>query len=60
MVVIELLGAVMALGIEQLLQSRYGALGLLCLFLIGVGLRARNTACLSVGAVIFVLLMTQA
>ncbi|MFI5885292.1 hypothetical protein [Streptomyces sp. NPDC051554] len=60
MVVIELLGAVMALGIEQLLQSRYGALGLLCLFLIGVGLKARNTACLSVGAVIFVLLMTQA
>ncbi|MFG2371264.1 hypothetical protein ACGFY9_07285 [Streptomyces sp. NPDC048504] len=60
MVVIELLGAVMTLGIEQLLQSRYGALGLLCLFLIGVGLRARNNACLSVGAVIFVLLMTQA
>lgn len=56
----ELLRAVVSLGVEQLVQSRYGALGLLCLFLIGVGFRARNTTCMSVGAVIFVLLMTQA
>jgi len=60
MIFLELLGTVMTLGVEQLMQSRYGALGFLCLFLLGVGLKARNTACLSVGAVIFVLLMTQA
>ncbi|MFJ9376047.1 hypothetical protein [Streptomyces sp. NPDC101455] len=60
MIFLELLGAVMSLGVEQLMQSRYGALGLLCLFLLGVGFKARNTTCMSVGAVIFVLLMTQA
>ncbi len=60
MIVGELLKAVMALGIEQLMQLRYGALGFLCLFLIGVGFRARNATCMSVGAVIFVILMTQA
>jgi hypothetical protein len=56
----QLLAAVFAVGVDQLLQSRYGALGILCMFLLGVGLRARNTACLSAGAVVFVLLMTQA
>jgi len=50
----------MSLGVEQLMQSRYGAPGLLCLFLLGVGYKARNATCMSVGAVIFVLLMTQA
>lgn len=60
MVVIELLEAVTTLGIEQLLQSRYGALGVLCLILVGIGLKARNTPCLATGAVIFALLMTQA
>lgn len=56
---LELLGAVVSLGMEQLMQYRDGALGLLCLFLLGIGLKARNTTCMSVGALIFVLLMTQ-
>ncbi|WP_405992447.1 hypothetical protein [Streptomyces sp. NBC_00986] len=60
MIVFQLLGVIFNLGLAQLLQSRYGALGVLCMFLIVVGLRARNTACLSVGALIFFLLMTQA
>ncbi|MFJ2234311.1 hypothetical protein [Streptomyces sp. NPDC087859] len=60
MVVVQLLSAALLVGLDQLFQSRYGALGVLCLFLLAVGLKARNTACLSVGAVIFVLLMTQA
>ncbi|MEV6538354.1 hypothetical protein [Streptomyces sp. NPDC051665] len=60
MIVVQLLAAIFTLGLDQLLQSRYGALGVLCMFLLGVGLRARNTTCLSAGAVIFVLLMTQA
>ncbi|WP_234336889.1 hypothetical protein [Streptomyces xylophagus] len=50
----------MALEIKQLMQSRYGAPGLLCFFLLAVGLKARNATCMSAGAVIFVLLMTQA
>ncbi|MFJ9907039.1 hypothetical protein ACIRVK_29790 [Streptomyces sp. NPDC101152] len=60
MVFFQLVGAVVALGAQHLFQSRYGTLGFLCLFLLGAGFRARNTACLSAGAVIFVLLMTQA
>jgi hypothetical protein len=59
-IIVQLLSAVFTVGLGQLLQSRYGALGILCLFLLGVGFRSRNTACLSAGAVIFVLLMTQA
>lgn len=55
----QLLTTVAVLGIEQLLQWRFGAMGLVCLFLIGVGARTRNTTCLSVGAVVFVLLMAQ-
>jgi len=46
MIFLELLGAVMTLGVEQLLQSRYGALGLLCLFLLSIGPRpATPPAC---------------
>lgn len=56
----ELMGAVLALGIEQLLQSRYGGPGLLGLFFLVVGIKARNVTCASAGAVIFVLLMAQA
>lgn len=59
MVFFELLAAVMMLGVNQLVQSRYGALGLLCLFLLGVGVKARNTTCLSAGVVVFALLMAQ-
>lgn len=60
MVVIQLLSTVLLLGMDQLVQSRFGALGVLCLLLLGVGIRARNTTCLSAGAVIFFLLMAQA
>ncbi|MFE2888892.1 hypothetical protein ACUXZZ_19745 [Streptomyces graminifolii] len=59
MIFFELLAAIMTLGVNQLMQSRYGALGLLCLFLLGVGIKARNTACLSAGVVVFALLMAQ-
>jgi len=60
MICIQLLSTVFLVGLNQLFTSRFGPLGVLCLFLLGVGLRARNAACLSSGAVIFVLLMTQA
>lgn len=60
MVVFELLSAVLAMSADHLLQTRFGALGVLCLLFVGVGVRARNTACLSTGAVILILLMIQA
>ncbi|MEU1481657.1 hypothetical protein ACFYZ8_37450 [Streptomyces sp. NPDC001668] len=40
--------------------SRFGMLGVMCLLLVGAGLKARSTACVSTGAVIFVVLMLQA
>ncbi|KQW16935.1 hypothetical protein [Streptomyces sp. Root369] len=60
MVVFQLLSAVLVLSLDQLFRSRYGALGALCLLLLGVGLRARSTACLSAGAIVFLVLMAQA
>ncbi|MCX5333156.1 MULTISPECIES: hypothetical protein [unclassified Streptomyces] len=60
MIVFQLLSAVFLVGLDQLFQSRFGTLGMLCLLLVAVGIRARNTTCMCVGAVIFVLLMTQA
>ncbi|MGW2932539.1 hypothetical protein ACWDA7_11915 [Streptomyces sp. NPDC001156] len=60
MVVLELLYRVLLIELHQVFVSRYGVWGALCLFFIGVGARARNTACLSAGAVLFVLLMSQA
>ncbi|MBK3580617.1 hypothetical protein JHN63_43930 [Streptomyces sp. MBT65] len=41
----------------QWFQSRYGVLGTLCLFFLGVGYRTRNTWCLSAGTMILALLM---
>jgi hypothetical protein len=60
MIVIRLLSAVAVLAVDQLFQKRYGALGVLCLTLLALGFRTRNTTCLSVGAVGFLLLMVQA
>ncbi|MFF5304879.1 hypothetical protein ACFY5F_36560 [Streptomyces sp. NPDC013161] len=52
--------SVQALGGEgEDVQLRYGALGLLCLFLLGVGIKARNTACLSAEVLVFALLVAQ-
>ncbi|MDH6451118.1 hypothetical protein M2156_004546 [Streptomyces sp. SAI-149] len=60
MVVPQLLLAVLALSVDQLFTSRFGPIGVVCLLLVGAGLKARNTACVSTGAVIFVVLMLQA
>ncbi|WP_019073762.1 hypothetical protein [Streptomyces hokutonensis] len=60
MIATELLYRVSAMAVGQLIQTRYGAPGALALILIGVGVKARSASCASVGAVILVLLMTQA
>ncbi|MCG8966818.1 MULTISPECIES: hypothetical protein [Streptomyces] len=60
MVFSQLLSAVLTMGLEQLIQSRYGTFGLLCLCVFGIGVRARNATCASTGAVLFLLLMAQA
>jgi hypothetical protein len=60
MVLIQLVGAAVTFSVEQLIKSQYGVLGLLFLTLFGIGVKARNTACLFAGAVILLLLMAQA
>lgn len=60
MIFLQLLSAVLALGVDQMFTSRYGALGMVCLFLLGAGIRTRDTACVYTGAVLFLLLMVQA
>jgi hypothetical protein len=60
MIAFQVLLAVLAMGLDQLIQSRYGGLGVLGLFLLGVGIKARSTTCSSLGAVMLVLLLTQA
>lgn len=60
MIFYQLLSAVIGFGIEQLLQTHYGILGLLALVLLGIGLKAQDKTCLSASAVIFLLLMAQA
>ncbi|MFJ3304429.1 hypothetical protein ACIPSA_15140 [Streptomyces sp. NPDC086549] len=60
MIVTQLVSAALTMGFEYTIQARYGAAGALSLFLIGAGIKAQNTTCSSIGAVLLVLLMTQA
>ena len=60
MVVIQLVGAAILVGTEQVLKSRYGALAVVFLVLFGIGVKARNTKCLLAGAAVLFLLMAQA
>jgi hypothetical protein len=56
---LQLVGVVLVLGLEQLVQWKLGAMGLVALFLLAVGLKARNSTCASLGAVILLILMTN-
>ncbi|CAM5611830.1 hypothetical protein GCM10010329_17990 [Streptomyces spiroverticillatus] len=47
-------------GLELLAQTRYGALGAICLLLIVGGAKARNATCTALGATLFAILMLQA
>ncbi|GAA2481122.1 hypothetical protein [Streptomyces longisporus] len=49
--------AILSMGAEQLVQWRYGPVGIVALLLLGLGLKARNSTCASVGAVMLLLLM---
>ncbi|WP_055526743.1 hypothetical protein [Streptomyces graminilatus] len=60
MITLQLLSTVIAMSLERLFAAHYGALGVVCLFLLGAGLRARNAVCVYTGTVLFVLLMVQA
>ena len=59
MIVSQLVTATLTMGLEHLVEARYGGLGMLSLFLVGTGIKARNSTCSGIGAVLFLLLMLQ-
>ncbi|MFJ9634102.1 hypothetical protein ACIRU8_41095 [Streptomyces sp. NPDC101175] len=59
MITTELICRIAAMALDQLIQTRYGALGVLALLLIVVGAKKGNAICASIGALILALLMTQ-
>ncbi|MGW7240682.1 hypothetical protein [Streptomyces sp. NPDC054804] len=60
MIATRLMLSALALGFDHMVEARYGGTGALALFLIGAGIKARSTGCTSVGAVLLLLLLTQA
>jgi hypothetical protein len=59
MPVIALISAVVVVTVEQLLQWRYGAAGLLGLLLVTVGIHAKRPGVSSGGAVLLALLVAR-
>ena len=57
---LQLVLAAVSVGLEEAVQWRFGPLGVACLVALGIGLKANNTTCTTLGAVVLVLLMTQA
>jgi hypothetical protein len=59
MPVIALVVATFALGIEQLVQWHFGAMGMIALVLLSIGIKGRNATCAGIGAVVLALLVMQ-
>nr|WSY53750.1 hypothetical protein OG999_28995 [Streptomyces sp. NBC_00886] len=57
MPLLEMLLSTLGIGFEQIVQWHYGPMGIVALLLLGIGLRARNSTCASMGAVVLLLLM---
>ncbi|MEU6991692.1 hypothetical protein [Streptomyces sp. NPDC046465] len=55
---IALLAAVVAVTLEQVVQWKYGPMGIVGLLLLTVGVKAKNPTCSSIGAVVLALMVT--
>ncbi|KES07620.1 hypothetical protein BU52_09140 [Streptomyces toyocaensis] len=51
--------AALAIGCEQLVQWKYGPMGIIAFVALTVGVRARNVLMSGIGAVILVMLLAQ-
>ncbi|MFB7996834.1 hypothetical protein ACFC4G_28900 [Streptomyces sp. NPDC056002] len=51
--------AALAIGFEQLIQWKYGPMGIIAFVALSIGLKAKNNLISGVGAVILVMLLTQ-
>ncbi|GGX47632.1 hypothetical protein [Streptomyces fructofermentans] len=59
MPLIALAVAALVIGFEQLLQLKFGAMGIIAFVALTVGIKARNTMIGGIGAVILVMLLAQ-
>ncbi|MEU6590833.1 hypothetical protein ABZ923_16695 [Streptomyces sp. NPDC046881] len=57
MPVLALLSALLVVGFEQLVEWRFGAAGIVGLLLLTVGIKARNPAVSSAGALLLAVLL---
>lgn len=55
--VVALTLTVFLIGLEQMVQWRYGAMGIVGLSLLGVGVKARNTTCTCIGVLVLAMLL---
>jgi hypothetical protein len=51
--------ATFGLGLEQLVQWRFGPMGIVALVLLSIGIKAKNPTCAGIGAVVLALLVMQ-
>ncbi|MFJ9180945.1 hypothetical protein [Streptomyces sp. NPDC102360] len=51
--------AALAIGFEQLIQWKYGPMGIIAFIVLSIGLKAKNTVISGIGAVILVMLLAQ-
>ncbi|MFF4794162.1 MULTISPECIES: hypothetical protein [unclassified Streptomyces] len=54
---LALVSAIFVVGFEELVQWKYGAMGVIGLLLLTVGIKARNPTLSSVGAVVLAVLL---
>ena len=59
MPLIAILVAALAIGFEQVVQWKYGPMGIIAFIVLSIGLKARNTMISGIGAVILVMLLAQ-
>ncbi|MGX1544055.1 hypothetical protein FNH09_05615 [Streptomyces adustus] len=59
MPLVALAVAALAVGFEQIVQWKYGPMGLVAFAALTIGLKARSTTISGIGAVILVMLLAQ-
>ncbi|MCF1598556.1 hypothetical protein [Streptomyces muensis] len=59
MPLIYLAVAALAIGFEQLVQWKFGPMGIIAFLALSIGLKAKNTMISGIGAVILVMLLAQ-
>lgn len=59
MPLVAILVAALAIGFEQVIQWKYGPMGIIAFVALTIGIKAKNTMISGIGAVILVMLLAQ-